>query len=456
MDLTGRALAHYRIVGELSRGGMGVVYRAVDTRLNREVALKVLPDEVVHDPERRRRFVQEAQAASALEHPHIAVIHEVDEADGLTYIAMELVRGEKMSDTLARHRLPVARALELGAEIAEGLARAHEKRIVHRDLKPANVMVTDEGHAKIIDFGIAKLLERDAGSPSEHTTGDTGRGVVLGTITYMSPEQAQGDTVDHRSDIFALGVLLHEMLTGQPPFQGRSAQAIAHGERAIASVPEAGQLSAWARQSMAGILLARSQASLALIQAEQAAVEARRTPGEAGSFFLTLAVVRAAAGRRPEAEEAIRALTAMTDPMAPVRDARYGQVARGLVVLALGDAGTAIAELERAQLSLPVGVYPILGGPHVDIWYGLAQAYLAVGRDADAATHFQRIVDAGMVRAQFPVEYVRSFYFLGVIHEKQGDAVEAREAYRRFVSYWKDGDLDRDRIADARRKIAGT
>jgi len=233
MELTGRTLGHYRVLEEISRGGMGVVYRATDMRLNRDVALKVLPDELTGDPDRRRRFLAEAQAASALEHPHIAVIHGADEADGVAYIAMELIRGEKLSDLLARQRPSAARTLELGAEIAAGLARAHEKGIVHRDLKPANVMVTDEGHAKIIDFGIAKLIESAAvaGAPTQ-TGHDTGAGVVLGTMTYMSPEQARGDLVDHRSDIFSFGILLHEMLAGQPPFRGKTgietASAILH------------------------------------------------------------------------------------------------------------------------------------------------------------------------------------------------------------------------------------
>jgi TolB-like protein/cytochrome c-type biogenesis protein CcmH/NrfG/predicted Ser/Thr protein kinase len=222
MDLTGRTLAHYKVLDEISRGGMGVVYRAVDTRLNREVALKVLPDELTHDDDRRRRFVQEAQAASALEHPHIAVIHDVNEADGHTYIAMELIKGEKLSAIVARQRPPVARALDLAIEIASGLARAHEKGIVHRDMKPANVMVTDEGHAKVIDFGIAKLIEVAEATSETRANQQTGEGIVLGTATYMSPEQTRAERVDHRSDVFSFGILLHETLTGQPPFQGRS------------------------------------------------------------------------------------------------------------------------------------------------------------------------------------------------------------------------------------------
>ncbi len=223
--MVGRTLSHYEIVDEISRGGMGIVYRAVDVKLGREVALKVLPDDLVHDLVRRDRLLQEARAASVLEHPNIAVIHEVGEADGVTFIAMELIRGEKLSETLSRGALPQSRAFSLATEIAEGLARAHEKSIIHRDLKPSNVMVTDDGHAKIIDFGLAKVVEL-TGSDAATISIDgprTDAGVVLGTAAYMSPEQARGERVDHRTDVFALGVTLYEMLTGRPAFQGRSA-----------------------------------------------------------------------------------------------------------------------------------------------------------------------------------------------------------------------------------------
>src|SRR5262249_46559730 len=223
-SLVGRTVSRYEVLNEISRGGMGVVYRARDVRLNREVALKVLPPELVADPARRARFVQEAQAASALEHPHIAVIHEIDEVDGISFIAMELVRGEKLSDLVARGPLPAGRALDLAIEIAEGLVRAHDRSIVHRDLKPANVMLTEDGHAKIIDFGLAKLVDTLSGDSGGQTVlkNETDPGVVLGTATYMSPEQARGGKVDHRSDIFSFGIVLHEMLTGRPPFRGNT------------------------------------------------------------------------------------------------------------------------------------------------------------------------------------------------------------------------------------------
>ena len=194
--MIGRTLSHYKVLEEISRGGMGIVYKALDPKLNREVALKVLPPELVSDPERKRRFVREAQAAATLKHPNIGVIYEIDEVDGVDFIAMELIEGEKLRDVLQRERLPVARCLELSSEVAEGLALAHDKGIVHRDLKPGNIMVTELGHPKIIDFGLAKLVEPLASESSGASTAlrnESSGGKVLGTLSYMSPEQARMD-----------------------------------------------------------------------------------------------------------------------------------------------------------------------------------------------------------------------------------------------------------------------
>jgi tetratricopeptide (TPR) repeat protein/TolB-like protein/predicted Ser/Thr protein kinase len=217
-----RTLGRYQLLEEIGRGGMGVVYRALDTTLHREVAIKILPPELVADPERKRRFLVEAQTASQLEHPHIGVIHEVGDADGMSFIAMELIRGEKLSDVLTRGDLSAARAIELATEVAEGLALAHDKGVVHRDLKPANVMVTEHGHAKIIDFGLAKLVRALSGDGATETVAATNPGVVMGTAAYMSPEQARAGKVDARSDIFSFGVMLYEMLAHRLPFRRQS------------------------------------------------------------------------------------------------------------------------------------------------------------------------------------------------------------------------------------------
>jgi serine/threonine protein kinase/tetratricopeptide (TPR) repeat protein len=236
----GSSLSHYRILEEVSRGGMGVVYRAVDTRLDREVALKVLPPELVADAERRRRFEQEARAASKLEHPNIAVIHDIGEANGLTFLIMELIRGKTLSDRLLDERLPWSRALEIATEIAEGLSRAHDRGVVHRDLKPANVMVTEDGHPKIIDFGLAKLVGASGSVGSQIETRsalETEPGKVMGTVHYMSPEQARGGAVDHRTDVFSFGILLFEMLSGRRPFDGASQLDVL---QAILSAPSPG------------------------------------------------------------------------------------------------------------------------------------------------------------------------------------------------------------------------
>jgi eukaryotic-like serine/threonine-protein kinase len=216
-----RRLSHYELKEELGRGGMGVVYRAVDTRLGRKVAIKMLPLEATTDPERRQRFVQEARSASALSHPHIVTIHDIDEEAGATFIAMELVEGAALDAVLAREPMPVETALELAVQIASALDAAHAAGLVHRDIKPANIMITADGRAKVLDFGLAKLIDT---SPEQATMTGLGTrpGMILGTAAYMSPEQAEGRPVDARSDIFAFGAVLYEMLAGRRPFAGDS------------------------------------------------------------------------------------------------------------------------------------------------------------------------------------------------------------------------------------------
>jgi serine/threonine protein kinase/tetratricopeptide (TPR) repeat protein len=225
--MIGETLGHYRIVERLGKGGMGEVFLAEDSKLRRKVALKVLPQELVHDTERKKRFLQEARAAAGIEHPNIAAVYDVDEDKGHTFIAMEYVRGESLRLTILRKLSPL-RVVEIAIQVADALAKVHARGVVHRDLKPDNVIISEEGYPKLIDFGLAKLFEPDlfAENESEGETASvlkTRAGVVLGTVAYMSPEQARGEAVDARSDIFAFGVLLYEMLAGTAPFKRGSA-----------------------------------------------------------------------------------------------------------------------------------------------------------------------------------------------------------------------------------------
>jgi Tol biopolymer transport system component len=233
--LIGQTLSHYRITAALGAGGMGEVYRATDDTLGREVAIKVLPAEVAQDPERLGRFRREAHLLAALNHTNIAAIYGLEEADGKPFLALELVEGEDLRERLARGAIPVDEALEIAKQIAEALEEAHGKGIVHRDLKPANVKLTADGKVKVLDFGLAKAWSGDLGSggssidlsqsPTLARSG-TLAGVILGTAGYMSPEQASGKAVDRRADIWSFGVVLFEMLTGQPLFAGETASEV--------------------------------------------------------------------------------------------------------------------------------------------------------------------------------------------------------------------------------------
>src|SRR4051812_1017438 len=219
----GTRVGAYEIIGPLGAGGMGVVYVAADTRLGRRVAIKALPDSAVADPERRRRFMQEARAASALNHPNIAHVYDLLEEGGSHALVMELVEGTTLAQIIARGPLPIPRALEYGVQITAALEAAHAAGIVHRDIKPANIMVDRDGRVKVLDFGLAKLAEQPAGEHDATTTSaGTRLGMILGTAAYMSPEQAEGRAVDARSDLFSFGAVLYEMLAGRRPFTGDS------------------------------------------------------------------------------------------------------------------------------------------------------------------------------------------------------------------------------------------
>jgi len=217
---SGTRLGTYEIVALIGSGGMGEVYRARDLKLKRDIAIKVLPETTAGDPDRRARFEREAQSIAALSHPNIVTIHSVEEAGGVLFLTMEYVEGKPLSDLIVKGGLPLTQILNLAIPLADAISAAHQKGITHRDLKPANVMVGADGRVKVLDFGLAKLMEASSvevgvtGLPTEALTGE---GRIVGTVSYMSPEQAEGKAIDHRSDLFSLGVILYEVATGDRP-----------------------------------------------------------------------------------------------------------------------------------------------------------------------------------------------------------------------------------------------
>ncbi|HSE42549.1 MAG TPA: protein kinase [Acidobacteriota bacterium] len=229
--MVGKTLAHYRIIQVLGTGGMGEVYLALDEKLDRPVALKILPTEVASDADRMRRFVQEARAASALDHPNVAHIYEIGEADGIHFIAMQYVEGVTLNTRLDDKPLPIQEALNIAIQVADALTEAHSRGVIHRDIKPANIMINNRGQVRVVDFGLAKINPQSTPeSITAQISNDppTRTGVIIGTIHYLSPEQAMGKAVDGRSDLFSLGVVLYQMTTGKLPFGGETAIEMMH------------------------------------------------------------------------------------------------------------------------------------------------------------------------------------------------------------------------------------
>ena len=299
-SLVGSILAHFRIEARLGHGGMGVVYRAMDEKLKRPVALKVLPEGFAANEERRQRFVREAQSAAAVLHPNVATIFEAGESEGRIFIAMELVEGEPLRARLKAGPLTPKAAIEIGRQIARGLARAHERGIVHRDLKPENVMITPDGEVKIVDFGLAKLRGIPDAGPSESVlerqetvSHVTEEGRVLGTPAYMSPEQAIGTAVDAPSDVFSLGIVLYEMVTGERPFAGNTPPEVAIAHRREPHELPSRRVSG-VRSALDGVIdrcLAKDPSSRPAAREVSAALDALGTPPARNRRVLALVAV---------------------------------------------------------------------------------------------------------------------------------------------------------------------
>ena len=220
LGMIGQTVSHYRIVGKLGGGGMGVVYEAEDTRLGRHVALKFIPDNLANDRKSLDRFMREARAASQLNHPSICIIHDIEDHDGHPFIVMEKLEGVSLKDRLRGEPIEMEEMLDVGIQVADALAACHAKGIIHRDIKPANIFLTTSGQVKILDFGLAKVSREFESSDGESKEDLTLAGEIFGTAVYMSPEQARGEELDPRSDLFSLGAVLYQMATGKKPFGG--------------------------------------------------------------------------------------------------------------------------------------------------------------------------------------------------------------------------------------------
>src|SRR5262249_32842751 len=236
--MVGKTILHYRILKEIGKGGMGVVYKAEDSKLHRTVAIKALSADLVGDEKARARFLREARAASAIDHPNICTVYEVNEIEDVLFFVMQYIDGKTLKKFIGGRPLPLDQALEFSLEICDALAEAHRRNVIHRDIKCSNIMLNERNQLKILDFGLAKLMKPSTASVDPQQSAElTALGSPFGTASYMSPEQAKGEQADPRSDIFSLGVVMYEMITGRLPFKGRTSVDVMHGVMHLEPAP---------------------------------------------------------------------------------------------------------------------------------------------------------------------------------------------------------------------------
>jgi TolB-like protein/Tfp pilus assembly protein PilF len=405
--MIGKTISHYRIIEKLGQGGMGVVYKAEDTKLKRVVALKFLPGELTSDAEAKARFLQEAQAAAALDHPDICTVHEIDEFEGQTFIAMACVDGLSLKERIERGPLKTDEAIDIAMHVARGLQAAHEKGIIHRDIKSANIMLTAAGQVKIMDFGLAKLAGR---------TKLTRAGTTLGTAPYMSPEQGRGEETDHRTDIWSLGVVLYEMLSGQLPFRGEYEQAILF------------QIMNAAPEPLTGV---RSGIPMELERIVTKCLE--KNPDERYQSAADLIADLRHLQRTGDAASVLARPTTSAPPAMPAKSARAGRARRwywAIPVVILFAAAAAIMLQRPAKMAGPeeksIAVLPFqnMSGSSDD-------EYFSDGITEDIITRLSKIADLNVISRQSTMQYKNSAKSLRDIGRELGVAAVLEGSVRR-------------------------